>query len=184
MVPPGRDTLTSSRAGVTRLDPYADRYAERTAGMRASEIRALFAVASRPEVVSLAGGMPNISGLPLDAVADSMADLVIRQGHVALQYSSGQGDPDLRRHITALMALEGIVADADNVVVTVGSQQGLDLVTRIFCDPGDVVLCEAPAYVGALGVFSASQVEVVQIPMDDDGLIPAALGEALHRLAS
>jgi DNA-binding transcriptional MocR family regulator len=186
MVPAGRDRPTPSRDGThaTRLDPYADRYAERTAGMQASEIRALFAVASRPEVVSLAGGMPNISGLPLDAVADSVSDLVLRLGNVALQYSSGQGDPALRQSITALMALEGIVADPDNVVVTVGSQQGLDLVTRIFCDPGDVVLCEAPAYVGALGVFSASQVDVVQIAMDDDGLIPAALSEAVDRVAA
>ena len=86
----------------TRLDSYVDRYAARTAGMTASEIRALFAVASRPEVVSLAGGMPNISGLPLDVVGNVIGDLIATQGPVALQYGSGQGDPhaaraDLRR---------------------------------------------------------------------------------------
>ena len=79
----------------TRLDSYADRYASRTQAMRASEIRALFAVASRPEVVSLAGGMPNISGLPLDAVGETIGDLVRDHGSRAMQYGSGEGDPAL-----------------------------------------------------------------------------------------
>ena len=83
----------------TRLDDYVDRYAARTQGMTASEIRALFAVASRPEVVSLAGGMPNICGLPLDVVGNAIADLVAHHGPVALQYGSGQGDPRLREQI-------------------------------------------------------------------------------------
>src|SRR5215510_3295699 len=162
-----------------RLDPYVDRYAARTAGMTASEIRALFAVASRPEVVSLAGGMPNISGLPIDAVAETVGDLVRHQGTAAMQYGSGQGDPRLREQICEVMALEGIRAHPDDVVVTVGSQQAVDLVTRVFCDPGDVVLCEAPSYVGALGVFRAYECEVVHVEMDDDGLVPEALRQAI-----
>jgi 2-aminoadipate transaminase len=164
------------------LDPYGDRYAARTRGMTASEIRALFAVASRPEVVSLAGGMPYTSALPLDAVAAAVADLVVTRGPVALQYGSGQGDPELRELICGVMALEGIAASPDDVVVTVGSQQGLDLVTRIFCDPGDVIVAEAPSYVGALGTFAAYQTEVVHVPMDDCGLVPEALEETLARV--
>jgi DNA-binding transcriptional MocR family regulator len=148
--------------------------------MKASEIRALFAVASRPEVVSLAGGMPNISGLPIDAVAETLGSLVRDQGAVAMQYSSGQGDPALRDQICQVMALEGIFAHPDDVVVTVGSQQALDLVTRVFCDPGDVVICEAPSYVGALGVFGAYQCEVVHVEMDASGLVPSALGQAIE----
>jgi 2-aminoadipate transaminase len=167
----------------TRLDQYLDRYAERTRGMKASEIRALFAVASRPEVVSLAGGMPNISGLPLDALAETIRELVADHGAVAMQYSSGQGDPTLRQQICDVMALEGISAHPDEVVVTVGSQQAVDLVTRVFCDPGDVVLCEAPSYVGALGVFSAYQCDVVHVEMDADGLVPEALRSTLTRIA-
>ena len=163
----------------TRLDSYVDRYAARTAGMTASEIRALFAVASRPEVVSLAGGMPNISGLPLDVVGSAIGDLIATQGPVALQYGSGQGDPRLREQITDVMRLEGIDAHPDDVVVTVGSQQAVDLVTRIFCDPGDVVLCEAPSYVGALGVFKAFQADVVHVEMDANGLVPDALRAAI-----
>src|SRR3954471_15823219 len=166
------------RSASTRLDSYVDRYAARTQGMTASEIRALFAVASRPEVVSLAGGMPNISGLPLDVVGAAIGDLVRTQGSVAMQYGSGQGDPLLRDQICDVMRLEGIEAHPDDVVVTVGSQQAVDLVTRIFCDPGDVVLCEAPSYVGALGVFRAFQCDVAHVAMDEQGLVPEALHEA------
>ena len=163
----------------TRLDDYVDRYAARTQGMTASEIRALFAVASRPEVVSLAGGMPNISGLPLDVVGNAIGELIRDHGPVALQYGSGQGDPTLREQITDVMRLEGIEAHPDDVVVTVGSQQAVDLVTRIFCDPGDVVICEAPSYVGALGVFKSFQCDVVHVGMDADGLVPEALRQAI-----
>lgn len=168
----------------TRFDSYVDRYAARTKGMTTSEIRALFAVASRPEVVSLAGGMPNIAGLPLDVVGDALHDLVVENGPVAMQYGSGQGDPKLREQICDVMALEGIEAHPDDIVITVGSQQAVDLVTRVFCDPGDVVICEAPSYVGALGVFRAYQCEVVHVAMDDDGVQPEALEQALNAVAA
>ena len=96
-----------------------------------------------------------------------------------MQYGSGQGDPTLREQICEVMRLEGIEAHPDDVVVTVGSQQAVDLVTRIFCDPGDVVICEAPSYVGALGVFRAYEVDVVHVEMDAHGLVPSALREAI-----
>src|SRR3954469_24573860 len=95
----------------TRLDSYVDRYAARTAGMTASEIRALFSVASRPEVVSRAGGMPNIAGLPLDVVGGAIAELVAAHGPVAMQYGSGQGTPELRAQICDEMRLEGLEAN-------------------------------------------------------------------------
>ena len=119
----------------SRLDLFLDRYAERTKGMSASEIRALFAVASRPEVVSLAGGMPNLSALPMDVVAHIAEEVIREQGSVALQYGSGQGDPTLREQIAEIMALEGIESHPDDIIVTTGSQQALDLVSRIFLDP-------------------------------------------------
>jgi DNA-binding transcriptional MocR family regulator len=152
--------------------------------MTASQIRALFAVASRPEVVSLAGGMPNLSALPMDELAQLVATLVAEHGTTALQYGSGQGEPRLRERICEVMAEEGIRAHADDVVVTTGSQQALDLVTRIFCDPGDVVVAEAPSYVGALGVFRAYQADVVHTALDAEGLDPVALDETLTRLAA
>ncbi|SEP84762.1 DNA-binding transcriptional regulator, MocR family, contains an aminotransferase domain [Microlunatus flavus] len=166
----------------TRLDSYVDRYAARTHGMTASAIRALFAVANRPEVVSLAGGMPNIADLPLDVVGSSLQDLVLNRGLQAMQYGSGQGEPEIREAICEVMRLEGISAHPDDVTVTVGSQQALDLATRIFCDPGDVVLCEAPSYVGALGVFRSYQCDVAHVAMDEQGLVPEALREAVLAL--
>lgn len=181
------DTAAAHAAGPraaagSRLDPWLDSYAARTRGMTASEIRALFAVASRPEVVSLAGGMPYLSALPLDVVGDALSRLVSERGEVALQYGSGQGDPALRERILDVMAPQRVDAHPDDIVVTTGSQQALDLVTRIFVDPGDVVVAEAPSYVGALGVFRAYQADVVHAPMDDDGLVPEELEATLVRL--
>ncbi|GGL97050.1 aminotransferase-like domain-containing protein [Nakamurella endophytica] len=161
------------------LDRHVPLYAQRTAGMRASAVRSLFAVANRPEVVSLAGGMPYLKSLPLEAVAAEAAALVSQDGLVALQYGSGQGIAELREQICQVMSLEGIVAHPDDVVVTVGSQMALDLTTRIFCDPGDVILAEAPSYVGALSTFTAYQATVVHVAMDDDGLVPEALEAAI-----
>jgi DNA-binding transcriptional MocR family regulator len=161
------------------LDPHLQRYAARTEGMRASAIRALFAVVNRPEVVSLAGGMPFLDSLPLEQLAAECAGLIATDGRIALQYGAGQGLPELREQICEVMALEGITAHPDDVVVTVGSQMALDLVTRIYCDPGDVILAEAPSYVGALGTFSAYQAQVVHVETDDDGLVPTALQAAI-----
>ncbi|HEX6498491.1 MAG TPA: PLP-dependent aminotransferase family protein [Micromonosporaceae bacterium] len=171
----------------TTLDDYTDRYAQRTRGMSASEIRALFSVANRPEVVSLAGGSPYVAALPLDAVGEMLGSLGAVHGSTTLQYGVGQGDPALRERICEVMSLSGIDASCgaspDDVVVTVGGQQALDLVSRVFLDPGDVVLAEGPSYVGALGVFQAAQAEVVHVPLDDQGLIPEALEQALTEVA-
>ncbi len=166
----------------SRLDPWVESYAARTASMTVSEIRSLFAVASRPEVVSLAGGMPYVSALPMDQMADTVSRLIRERGAVALQYGSGQGDPTLREQITEVMAEVGIHAHPDDIVVTAGSQMALDLMVRVFIDPGDVVLVEAPSYVGALGVFSAYQAEVVHVAMDEQGLNPVALEETIRSL--
>jgi 2-aminoadipate transaminase len=171
----------ASLSGRQNLDPHIERYAARTAGMTASEIRALFAVASRPEVVSLAGGMPNLAALPLDTLSAQVAEIIAEDGLVALQYGSAQGIPVLREQICEIMALEGIKAHPDDVVVTVGSQMGLDMVTRLFCDPGDVVIAEGPSYVGALGSFAAYQAKVVHVAMDADGLVPDGLRAALSQ---
>jgi 2-aminoadipate transaminase len=167
----------------TTLDDYTDRYAQRIGGMTASEIRALFAVANRPEVVSLAGGAPYVSALPLDAVGEMLSQIASQHGHTALQYGLGQGTPELRERICEVMADSGIDASTgaspDDVVVTIGGQQALDLIARLFLDPGDVVLAEGPTYVGALGVFQTAQAQVVHVAMDEDGLIPAALELAI-----
>ena len=165
-----------------RLDPWVDSYAARAHAMTASEIRALFSVASRPEVVSLAGGMPFVQALPLEQIADTVQRLIATRGAEALQYGSGQGDVRLREQILDVMSDVGVTSHPDDIVVTTGSQMALDLVVRVFCDPGDVALVEAPSYVGALGVFRAYEVDVQHVAMDDEGLSPAALEEAIRRV--
>ena len=163
----------------TNLDPWYDLYADRTAGLSASEVRALLAVASRPEVVSLAGGMPFVSALPTELVGGAFAKVMREEGPQALQYGSGQGIPQLREHILEIMALEGIRASVDDVVVTTGSQHALELVTKLFINPGDVVLAEGPSYVTAMVVFKSFQAEVEHVMMDDHGLIPDALRQRI-----
>ena len=164
------------------LDPWLDHYAARASGLSASEVRALFAVASRPEVVSLAGGMPYVRALPEELVRSALDRVMSTEGPTALQYGSGQGVPHLREQILEVMALEGISASMDNVVVTTGSQQALDLVTKLFIDPGDVILVEAPSYVGAIGVFRSYQAHMVHVLTDENGLVPEALREAIIRV--
>lgn len=163
----------------TNLDRWYDRYADRTAGLSASEVRALFAVASRPEVVSLAGGMPFVSALPTELIHGAFERVMRDEGAVALQYGSGQGAPALREHILQIMALEGISANVDDVVVTTGSQHALELVTKLFINPGDVVLAEGPSYVTAMVVFNSFQADVRHVMMDESGLIPQALQERI-----
>lgn len=159
-------------------------FARRTDELSASEVRALFAVASRPEVVSLAGGMPFVSALPRDMVATAVDRTLRIHGESALQYGSGQGIARLREQILEVMALEGIRGTADDVVVTTGSQHALELLAKLFLDPGDVVLAEGPSYVTALVVFRSFQATVDHVPMDDLGLIPEALAERIESLSA
>jgi 2-aminoadipate transaminase len=163
-------------------DPYLVRYASRTRGMTASEIRALFAVASRPEIAFLAGGMPYTEALDYDAVREVTQAVLTERGPWALNYGGGQGMPELRERLVEVMDAEQIPAHPDDLVVTTGGQQGLDLVAKLFCDPGDVIVAEGPSYVGALGAFASYQADVVHVPTDDEGLNPAALAETLARL--
>ena len=178
---------SSSSDGLERYQTHEpenlqERYAHRAANMKPSEIRSLFAVASRPEIVSLAGGMPNLSAIPMDMMAGIVEKLIREHGQEALQYGSGQGHPQLREQICDVMALEGIKANPDDVLITTGSQQALDLISRIFIDPGDVVLVEAPSYVGALGTFAQYEASVVHVEMDQNGLIPESLRQAIRTL--
>jgi 2-aminoadipate transaminase len=164
------------------LDQWYNHYADRTAGLSASEVRALFAVASRPEVVSLAGGMPYVSALPSELITGAMQRVMRDSGPTALQYGSGQGVPKLREQILEVMALEGIRAHVDDVVVTTGSQHALELITKLFINPGDVVLAEGPSYVTAMVVFRSFQAQVEHVEMDEHGLVPEALRQRIAAL--
>jgi 2-aminoadipate transaminase len=120
--------------------------------------------------------------LPPELVAGAFERMMSSQGPQALQYGSGQGIPALREQILEVMALEGIRASVDDVVVTTGSQHALELVTKLFINPGDVVLAEGPSYVTAMVVFNSFQADINHVPMDEHGLIPEALRQAISRL--
>jgi 2-aminoadipate transaminase len=164
-------------------DPYLERYASRVRGMSASAIRALFAVASRPEIVSFAGGNPAVEALDLEAVEEVVRQVVRDAGATALQYGIGQGRPELREHLVAVMRQEGVPAHADELIVTVGGQQGLELVASCFLDPGDVVIAEGPTYVGGIGALSSCQADVRHVPMDEHGMQVELLEDLLEELA-
>ncbi|MEN9749290.1 MAG: hypothetical protein RL149_368 [Actinomycetota bacterium] len=166
----------------TNFDSWLDSYAERAHTLSVSEVRALFAVVSRPEVVSLAGGMPYVSALPKELLAQSYESMMAKKGNLAIQYGGGQGDAELREQIRDIMALEGIHASPDDLVVTTGSQHALDLVAGLFLDKGDVVLAEGPSYVGAIGIFRHYEAHIEHVYTDEEGISPEALQEAIDRM--
>jgi DNA-binding transcriptional MocR family regulator len=163
------------------VDPYVQLYARRTSGMSASEVRALFAVASRPDVISLAGGMPYVQALPTQDVLDVVTQVLADRSDQALQYGDGRGMPSLRERLAMLMHEEGTPADPEDMIVTAGAQQALDLVGKVLIDPGDEIAVEAPTYVGALSAFGAYEPTFVQVELDDDGMIVEQLEEVLLR---
>src|SRR3954470_17653540 len=164
------------------LERYAGLFASRTRGMKSSAMRDLMAVIARPEVISLAGGLPDTSAFPSETFAAITARIARESSAEALQYGPTEGLPGARRCIAEVMAAEGIRCDPDDVLVTSGDQQVIDLVTRALIDPADVIVAEAPTYPGAVPSFSSFQADVVQIELDADGMRIDLLEETLDRL--
>ena len=164
------------------FDKWSGRYAARMADVRSSAVRDLFAAATRPDMISFSGGMPEVSRVPLDDVVGAATAAIRESGAEALQYGSSDGRVGVRRIVTELMAEVGVRLKPDDVVVTAGAQQALDLLAKIFIDPGDTIICEGPTYLGALQAFSAYQPNVVCVPMDEQGMRTDLLAEALERL--
>jgi 2-aminoadipate transaminase len=162
--------------------PAETALADRVRSARPSEVRKVFRAAQRPGIISFANGAPYLGALPFGQLAASAGRILAETGPVALQYGASQGVPALREHICSLMALEGISAGADEVVVTAGSQQALDLSARILINPGDVIFAEAPSYAGGMAVFSGYEAQIVHIPMDGEGLIPEELEKAIKEV--
>ena len=156
------------------------RFACRLDGMKASEIRELLKITQRPEVISFAGGLPAPELFPVEDLKVVMAEVLEREGPRALQYSTTEGHPGLREAIARrLKSRLGIPVEASGILVTSGSQQGLDLTGKVFLDDDDEVLCESPTYLGAINAFRAYRPRFVEVPTDDEGMVPAELERSI-----
>jgi 2-aminoadipate transaminase len=164
------------------IERYAGLFASRTKVMKSSAMRDLMAVTARPEVISLAGGLPDTSTFPPDTFAAVAQRIASESCAKALQYGPTEGLEETKDCIAEVMAAEGMSVDAEDVLVTTGGQQVIDLVSKTLIDPGDVVVAEGPTYPGAVPVFTAYEADVVQIDMDSDGMRIDLLEQTLDRL--
>ena len=158
-----------------------ERFASRAKYFAPSPIRAVFELEMNPDVISLAGGNPELSHLPWDELTRITNDVVANDGLSAFQYGTTVGQPELVAEIQKIMALEGIDTDPENIIVTAGSQMSLDLVAKLFLNPGDTVLAAAPSYSGALNVFAGMEAHVDQLEGDEEGITIAAIEAAVER---
>jgi 2-aminoadipate transaminase len=160
----------------------AAKFAERTARLRASTIREMLKVTQQPDVISFGGGLPAPELFPTAAIAEAARSVMENFGAAALQYSVTEGIPEMRRWVAARLTRRfGRAFDAESVTIVNGSQQGLDLVGKVFLDPGDHVVLEDPSYLGAIQAFDAYQTRYLTVDTDDDGLLPDSLERVLER---
>ncbi len=160
--------------------PWAHRYAQRTKCAKSSIIRELLKLTQRPEVISFAGGMPAPQVFPVEKFKEACARVLTDNPTVALQYGATEGYLPLRQFIVDQMARYGILASVDNVMITSGSQQALDLIAKLLINRGDRLLVESPTYLGALQAFDLMGAEYVTVPIDDHGLNTEYLENALR----
>jgi 2-aminoadipate transaminase len=173
-----------ARSTAHELERYEALFARRTGRMRSSVMRDLMAVTDRPDVISLAGGLPDTSLFDPSAFTRAMDAIAAGATAQALQYGPTDGLQALKECIVEIMAAEDTVIAADELIVTTGGQQAIDLVCKTLIDPGDVVIAEAPTYPGAVPTFCAYEAELLQIEMDADGMLIDLLEQTLDRLAA
>ena len=164
------------------FDQTGDKIAGRIRKMRPSAVRNLFAAAVRPDIISLSGGMPDVSLLPASAVRKATRAAVEDERAVALQYGGTDGRLETRQVVCGLMRDLGVRCKPDEVMLTTGAQSALDLIAKTFIDPGDIILAEGPTYLGALQAFSAYEPDVRCIPFDDEGMRMDLLEAELERI--
>lgn len=156
--------------------------AERTQSMKSSAIRELLKITQLPDVISFAGGLPAPELFPVREIEEACSHLLRHEAKTALQYSTSEGHPPLREFLAESMARFGVHYGPDNVLITTGSQQALDLVGKVFIDPGAFVLTCRPTYLGAIQAWRAYQARFVTVPLDDDGMQVDVLEETVSRV--
>ncbi|MDB6039376.1 MAG: putative transcriptional regulator, GntR family, partial [Verrucomicrobiales bacterium] len=157
-------------------------FAERTKWMKASIIREILKVASQPNVISFAGGLPSADTFPIPEVKAALEEALATDGARSLQYFVTEGHPGLKGYLCDWLAkTQNIICSPEEMILTNGSQQGLDLLGKIFINPGDAVLVEDPTYLGAIQSFNPYQPKYVTVPLEDDGVNEEAVAEAIDR---
>lgn len=164
-------------------DPFTARLSTRSRGVTSSAIREILKVANRPDIISFAGGLPAPEYFPIEAMRAAADRVLTQKGRAALQYDATEGVAELREYIAAKVSADepGAPVKPDNVILTTGSQQALDLISKVLLDPGDLIATENPSYLGALQSFRLFQATYHPVAMDDEGAAPGALAEALAR---
>ncbi len=170
------------RSAAHEIERYAALFAERTRVMKSSAMRDLMALTARDDVISFSGGLPDTSTFAPGFFTELMSRVATDSISKALQYGPTEGLSDVREAIALVMEAEGMTVDPDSILPTSGGQQALDLVCKILIDPGDVIIAEAPTYPGAVPTFCSYEADVIQIPMDRDGMQIDKLREALAQL--
>lgn len=155
-------------------------YSDRVKNIKASEIREILKLTQRPEIISFAGGLPAPELFPIEALKTVSVKVLETMGKEALQYSTTEGYDPLRVKIAERMARVGITATKDDILITNGSQQGLDFSGKVFINPGDYVLCESPSYLGAINAFKAYECEFKEIETDAEGMNLAHLEKVIQ----
>ncbi|MGW4724013.1 aminotransferase-like domain-containing protein [Streptomyces sp. NPDC004291] len=172
---------TPANAGPATPSAPLPAAAARLAGVGASPVREILALTARPEVISFAGGLPAPELFDVAGMRAAYDRVLAENPRHALQYSTTEGDPELRTAVAGRLTARGLPTDADDLLVTTGSQQALTLLTTALVDPGAVVLVEDPCYLAALQTFGFAGARVVPVPTDDEGVVPDALEEIAAR---
>ncbi len=157
-------------------------YSKNAKNMKRSAIRELLKLTNKPGLISFAGGLPDPNVFPTEEIARITAEVLADEGHKALQYGVTAGDPRLRITLAKWGRTQGLELSKENVIITTASQQGLELISKIFIDPGDTVIVELPSYLGGLNAFTSYRANLVSIPLDDEGMKIDLLRDKLKEL--
>ncbi len=159
-------------------------FARRTEFLKASEVRELLKLSGENEIISFGGGLPAEESFPIEELRDICNDIFNENAAKSMQYAISEGHTGLRKIIVKLMSEKGITAEIDDVLITSGSQQGLDLTAKVFLDEGDTILCESPTYLSAINAFKPFYPKFEEIEMDEDGLIPEDMEKKLRNITN
>lgn len=165
------------------FDYWKHLYSSRMEGMVSSEIRDLLSLSARPDIISFAGGLPEVRALNHQKLERYIKRTLRTDAEISLQYGDSTGYYPLRTRLIDVMALEGVLADEEDIIITAGGQQALDLLAKTFINPGDTIITEAPSYTGALNAFKAYEANIIGIPIDKNGILVSEVEKKLKELS-